>query len=138
MWSFDSLWVFNNLYISVSIKHWTIYLKSKHNYQIKNVARHLHVLHLLDTWSPNNCLYIDDLKIICWFIKFLFIRTSFLTFSCLKRVRILISRKVRWQKVWCSKGDIFLIATLSFVRVSNADLSLNDQPIIVFLEFSHA
>lgn len=45
-----------------------------------------------------------------------------LTFSCLKRVRILISRNVRWQYVWCSKGEIFLMATRVFVSSSVADL----------------
>jgi len=45
-----------------------------------------------------------------------------LTFSCWKRVRILISLSVRWQYVWCSKGRIFLIATFIFFWVSVAEL----------------
>jgi hypothetical protein len=59
---------------------------------------------------------------------FLFLATIFyfivnenltiLTFSCLNLVRILISLNVRWQYVWCSNGDIFLIATLVFVTLS--------------------
>ena len=49
---------------------------------------------------------------------------SRLTFSCLNLVRILISRRVLWQYVWCSKGDIFLIATFVLVTLSLADLKL--------------
>ena len=45
-----------------------------------------------------------------------------LTFSCLNRLRILISLKVRWQYVWCSKGRIFLIATFFLVLLSSAEL----------------
>ena len=48
--------------------------------------------------------------------------SGLLTFSCLNRVRILISLKVRWQYVWCSNGEIFFIATRAFVRLSCADL----------------
>jgi len=44
------------------------------------------------------------------------------TFSCLNRVNIFISRRVLWQYVWCSKGEIFFIATFVFVTWSNADL----------------
>ena len=45
-----------------------------------------------------------------------------LTFSCLKRLRIFISRRVLWQYVWCSKGLIFLMATLAPVMLSKAEL----------------
>lgn len=45
-----------------------------------------------------------------------------LTFSCLNLVRIFISLRVLWQYVWCSNGDIFLMATFIFVTESNAEL----------------
>jgi len=45
-----------------------------------------------------------------------------LTFSCLNRVRIFISRNVLWQYVWCSNGEIFFTATLALFVLSNADL----------------
>ena len=44
------------------------------------------------------------------------------TFSCLNRVKIFISRRVLWQYVWCSKGEIFFIATFVLITWSNADL----------------
>ena len=44
------------------------------------------------------------------------------TFSCLNRVKIFISRRVLWQYVWCSKGEIFFMATFVFNTWSNADL----------------
>lgn len=47
-----------------------------------------------------------------------------LTFSWLKWVKILISRSVRWQNVWCSNGAIFLIATRCFVTLSVAALEI--------------
>ena len=43
-------------------------------------------------------------------------------FSCLKRSRILISLRVRWQYVWCSKGLIFLMATRTLFSRSWAAL----------------
>ncbi|TNN58175.1 hypothetical protein EYF80_031608 [Liparis tanakae] len=43
-------------------------------------------------------------------------------FSCLKRMRILISLRVRWQYVWCSKGLIFLMATRVLLSRSCAAL----------------
>lgn len=43
-------------------------------------------------------------------------------FSWRKRSRILISRSVRWQYVWCSNGLIFLMATRWFVLLSRAEL----------------
>ena len=49
-------------------------------------------------------------------------KTTTLTFSCWKRVRILISLRVRWQYVWCSKGRIFLMATFMLFWVSVAEL----------------
>lgn len=45
-----------------------------------------------------------------------------LTFSCFNLLRILISRNVRWQYVWCSNGEIFLIATRVSVTLSVAAL----------------
>lgn len=39
-------------------------------------------------------------------------------FSWRKRSRILISRSVRWQYVWCSNGLIFLMAARVFVTWS--------------------
>ena len=46
------------------------------------------------------------------------------TFSCLKCSKILISRWVLWQKVWCSNGVILLMATSSWVTLSVAELYL--------------
>lgn len=48
--------------------------------------------------------------------------SDLLTFSCLNLVNILISLSVLWQYVWCSNGEIFLIATFCLVTVSRADL----------------
>lgn len=50
-----------------------------------------------------------------------------LTFSCLNRRKILISRNVRWQYVWCSNGLIFLMATLCPVALSNAELCIKKK-----------
>lgn len=54
--------------------------------------------------------------------KWLFEIDWALTFSCLNRLKILISRRVLWQYVWCSKGLIFLIATRCPVLLSFAEL----------------
>lgn len=53
-------------------------------------------------------------------------KTTVLTFSCLNLVSILISRSVLWQYVWCSKGEIFLIATFCLVILSMAALNRRD------------
>lgn len=68
-------------------------------------------------------LRLNDFKGFSWgfqrYLRDSHVRIIFrLTFSCLNRVNILISRNVRWQYVWCSNGDIFLMATFVFVTLS--------------------
>ncbi len=48
-------------------------------------------------------------------------------FSCLKRSRILISRSVRWQYVWCSNGLIFFMATRALLSRLYAELKQRDS-----------
>ena len=54
-------------------------------------------------------------------------KQHWLTFSWWKRVNIFISRNVRWQYVWCSKGLIFFIATLPVLLLSWAELHYSAQ-----------
>ena len=55
-------------------------------------------------------------------VDLLTFHVDLLTFSCLNLVRILISLNVRWQYVWCSNGEIFLMATRDLFTLSHADL----------------
>ena len=82
-----------------------------------------HVLHRLERRRRDHVADVDDLQ--CRYgPRVLVFGTR--TFSWWKCARILISRSVRWQKVWCSKGVTFLMATLSPVRLSVAELQSFD------------